>query len=232
MGRFSTISVDQVLTRTKLQLRIFDNAQDDYLSILIYEGLRHVDALPMLVKKNVKLCVSDGKAKLPCDFNKMLAVRGVVLGDIGNQHLCAQRVYVDTNFFRECGLNCDSNMQDFSTTFQINNGYIFLGSGGEEPDEIQLAYMGLNQDEHGNLLIYEDYERALFNYACCQFMMAFNENYNQYLIDRHNRTWVAQKNWLRGEAARYDFENTKFQIRLTFNAIAIDPIMYQIFTDL
>jgi len=231
MGRYSTITIDQVLTRTKAQLRIFDGAQDDYLQILIYEALRHVDAQPMLIKKCVKLCVVDGKATLPCDFYKLLAIKGVMTGVVGNQELYTTRVYVDTNFVRESGYG-DSEFQDYSAAFQLNGGYIFLGGGGTEPDEIHLAYLGLNQDNDGNLLIYEDYERALMNYACYQFCMAFNENYNQYLIDRYNRAWAAQKNWLRGEAARIDFENTKFQIRLTFNAIAIDPIMYQIYTDL
>lgn len=232
MSNRRTIPVTEVAIRTKAQLRIFDSAQDDFLQMLIYEGLRHVDALPMLIKKNCKICVSDGKAKLPCDFYKLLAIRGVSLGVVGNQNLYTDRVYVDRNFLRDEGVECGDEVQDYSSAFQINGGYIYLGYGGEETEEIHLAYLGLNEDADGNLLIYEDYERALTNYACYMFMMAFNENYNQYLIDRHNRTWVAQKNWLRGEAARLDFEKTKYQIRLTFNAIAIDPIMYQIFTDL
>lgn len=230
MGRFTTITIDQVLARVKTQLRIFDSAQDDYLTILIYEGLRHVDALPLVVKKCKTICVTDGKAKLPCDFYKLLAIRGVETTSTGHQH--TTRVYVDTHFVKQCNVDSDGNLQDYTSSFQINNGYIYLSNPSSETTDIELAYLGLNEDQDGNLLIYEDYERALNNYACYQFTLAYNENFNQYVIETYKRTWNAQKNWLRGEAARYDFENTKFQIRLTFNAIAIDPIMYQIYTDI
>ncbi len=219
MGRYSTISVNEVLTRAKLQLRIFDSSQDDYLQILIYEALRHVDALPMLIKKQEKLCVSEGRAKLPCDFNKLLAVITETQCEDGGKNVCTQQIYIDKPFLRECDIKCNS-FDDYSGTMQINAGYLFLSN----VDEVHIAYMGLNTDKDGNLVIYEDYERALMNYACAMFMMAFSENYNQYLIDRHNRTWIAQKNWLRGEAVRNDFDNTKFQIKKIFNAIVLNPM--------
>lgn len=240
MGRFTTITVDHVLARIKMQLRISDTSNDDYFQVLIFEAVRHIDALSIFVKKQAKLCIVDGKAQLPCDFYRLLAMRGKSNG------ICGTQVYIDRNFLNDCGCEVTNSLtttttavidgvpviQSFSPTFQFNNNIMYVGSNNDA-DEFEMAYMGLNQDKHGTFLIYEDFERALMSYACYMYCLSDNTGmYNQYQIEDYKRTWINQKEWLKGIAFANDFQNNKYKIKEILTAIALAPQAYQIWTDL
>ena len=232
MSKYQTISVEEVIARTKMQLRLTDTSQDDFLDVLINESLRHLDTLSLLVKKNKYICVSGGKAKLPCGFSQLLALRYKVTNYDGKQ-INTTPVYIDKNFLRSCDV--DDNIVDafesFENTFQINDGYIYFGSRSNI-EEVEIAYMGFNVDENDRLMIYEIYERALTAYACYKFAMAYMENFNQYAIEMYKREWTAQKNWIRGKDAKEDFQNTKFQINKIFGALVANSELMNYNSDL
>ena len=242
MGRFTTITIEQVLARIKMQLRISDTSNDDYLQVLIFEAVRHIDSLSIFTKKQAKICMEDGKGELPCDFFRLLAMRGKQSG------LCGQQVYIDRNFLTDCGCEIPNSLpltsvipnennilpvlQNYSPTFQFNNNVMF-SNPNNTASEFEMAYMGLNQDENGVFLIYEDFERALTNYACYQYCLSDNTGmYTQYKIEDYKRTWTNQKSWLKGTAFANDFQERKFKIKEIWTAIVLDPIAYQIYSDL
>lgn len=217
----ATISIDEVIARTKMQLRLSDTSQDDYLEVLINEGLKHLDTLSLTTKKQKCICVSNGRAKLPCGLVKLLALRYKATRYDGKQ-VNVSPVYIDKNFLRSCGVADDTLglYEDYFNSFQINDGFIYFSSG-LSIEEVEIAYLGYHTDDKDRVIIYELYERALTNYACFMFTMAYPENYNQYLIEKYQRTWIAQKNWIRGKDAKEDFENTKFQIGKIYNALLV-----------
>ena len=232
MSKYQTISVEEVIARTKMQLRLTDTSQDDFLDVLINEGLRHLDTLSLLVKKNKCICVSNGKAKLPSGFSQLLALRNKVTAYDGRE-VNATPVYIDKSFLRRCDV--DENIVDafetFDNTFQINDGYIYFGSRSTI-EEVEIAYLGFNVDDYDRIMIYEIYERALTAYACYKFSMAYMGNFNQYAIEKYQREWVAQKNWLRGKDAKEDFQNTKFQINKIFGALVANSELMNYNSDL
>jgi len=221
-GRYSTISVEEVISRTKMQLRITDTSEhDEYLEMMIFEGLKSLRTLSNFIKKQVELDVVDLKAKLPNDFYKLLGLR---FRDTNDGGLCSQILYSDTNFLRSC--DCDtslSNVEDFRNRFQIIPGYIILSSG-TSAETISLAYLGLNMDADGRILIYEDYERALSSYACYMFTNSYADDYKEATIERYHKTWVNQRALIRGLDAANDFQNQKRQIQDIFNSLAVSRL--------
>jgi hypothetical protein len=217
-----TISVDEVIARTKMQLKLSDTSNDDFIEVLINEGLKHLDTLSITRKFQKCLCIENGKAKLPCNFVKLLGIRYKTTNYDGKP-INVSPVYIDKNFLRSCNVP-DSTLEVYDSlddSFQINGGYIYFSSL-TEVQEAEIAYLGSNVDENDRMVFYEDYERALKAYACYQFTLAFIENYNQYVVEMYKREWVAQKNWVRGKDAVDEFNKTKFQMGKIFNALLVN----------
>lgn len=218
MDRTSTIHIDEVIARTKLQLGLTHTTEyDDYFTLMINEGLRHLDCLSLLVKKVCKIDIIDNKAQLPCGFVRLLAARTIDTNDIWNTI-----TYSDLKFLNKTG--CDTNeVNNYTDSFQINNGYIVFNNNTES-ETVMVAYMGWNTDDDGKLLIYADYERALSSYCAYQFTLSFFESYPESIRSDYKRTWIAQKNWIKGNDAKADFQNTKLEIQITVNAMCLNPI--------
>ncbi len=228
------ISIDQIISRAKIQLLIGNTSEhDDYLEIMISEGLRHLDALTLYVKKQCTLDIVDNKAELPKGFQKLLMMRFiaaeldpvVIDGVEVPQSLprCYPVFYVDTKFLNSCDCVNSVGWNDYSGTAQIVNNVLHFNSASNmESGQIHVAYMGLNTDENGRILIYEEYERALSAYACNKFTMAYFEKYPIGLSDRYYEEWRAQKAWIKGGAFKDEFQRTKMEISSTINALIID----------
>lgn len=217
-----TIPIDDVIARTRMQLRLSDTSQDDFLEVLINEGLKHLDTLSLTTKKQKCICVEGGKAKLPCGFVRLLGIKYKATRYDGKP-IDVTPVYIDKNFLRSCGVEEDALgiYDDFYNSFQINGDFIYFSSAGQF-DEVEIAYLGYHTDDKDRLLVKEMYERALTAYACYNYAMAYIENYNQYAIEKYSAVWKAQKQWIRGKDAREDFENTKFQMGKIFNALLVN----------
>lgn len=212
---YSEISVESIISRCKLQMRIIDSAQDNYLAMLIYEGLDHLNALSMLVKKQCEIVVTDKTAKLPKDLVRFLGARLCCDGATVNANNTLL-LYADTKFLNNCKVGTEGFV-NYIDYFQINNGFIHFGRD-MGIDKVVIAYLALNTDEDGNTVIHQKYERALTNYACYMFALSFNEDFNQYTIEKYNQTWVEQKNYLKGKAVMEDFELNKREISELMNS--------------
>ena len=218
MDRNETIGINEIIARTKLQLNLTNTTQyDDYFTLMISEGIRHLDCLSILTKKVCKVEIQDNKAQLPCGFVRLLAARTV-----DSDNVWGTMTYSDLKFLNQTGCSTD-NITSFMDSFQINNGYIVFNNNTEAATVI-LGYMGFNVDDDGNIVIYADYERALSSYACYQFALSFFESYPENIRAEYKRTWIAQKNWIKGNDAKIDFQNTKLDIQVLVNAMCINPI--------
>src|SRR3990167_6941740 len=216
---YSQISVEEVIARTKMQLRVGDSSYDDFFSVMIYEALNSLNALSQLTKKQCCLTFEGSTAKLPSDYVRSLALRLDTANDttndpIQNQLLngCQMYLYADLNFLKSCGCDANGALNWDRGGFQISGGYVHLNSEVEVL-EATLAYMGLALDKDGRKLIEERYERALASYCCWKFTTAWNERYNQYIINEYKQEWMAQKSKMIGIDVAQDFQRNKREIQ-------------------
>lgn len=232
---YNEISIESVIARAKLQLRLIDNSNDDYLEILIGEGLDSMDCASQLIKRQCEIEVCDRTAKLPVGFVKFLALRfdcdsnvdptnDPIQNQLFNRLRQFPMVYADTTFLNQCGIDCNSNgsfvVNNFTNTFQINKGHIHFNFD-PQVDTITLAFLGLNVNEFGKTLIYQRYERALAAYACYQFAMAFKEEYTNYIVENYNRTWIEQRNKIIGSDYMNNFSQDRFEISALMNGLMV-----------
>lgn len=232
--RYSEITVDEVVARAKMQLRLTStNEHDLFLEALAYEALDSLNALSQLIKKQCEITFTNNTSKLPKDFIKLLLLRinkcecNDTNDPINNQlfNNCSVALYVDTKFLNSCG--CDSlglnNLTPFGRGFQINNGFIHFNFSSDltEIQTATLAYMGVNTDKDGKSLIYQKYERAISAYLCFKFTLAWAENFNQYIIDKYNQEWVNQRSKIIGQDVANDFQNNKMEINKYFSSLLV-----------
>lgn len=231
------ISIDEVLARTKVQLLIANTTEhDDYLEMMISEGLRHLDAITLCKKKQCILDIVDSKAELPKGFQKLLGMR-ILKTVLMNQQvngimqqvpipICSPIFYVDTIFLNNCecdNLNGNNILQNFRDTMQISGNTIHFNSNNIESGQVSLAFMVLNVDEFGRILIYEEYERALSSYASYMFSLAYlQDNRSVAMADRYYAIWVAQKAWIKAGAWKDEFQKTKMEIASMVSALVSD----------
>lgn len=224
---FSTISVEEVIARIKMQLRIGDSSFDDYFSVMVYESLNSLNALSQFIKKQCQLTFEGSTAKLPEDYVRYLALKLDVANDttndpIANQILngCQMFLYADLNFLTKCGCDTNGALNWNRGGFQINQGFIHLNSSVEVL-EATLAYMGKNVDKDGRSVIEERYERAVSSYCCYMFTLAWAEKYSQYVIEEYKRTWQAQRAKMIGIDSAQSFQNDKRAIQNMWNAFFV-----------
>lgn len=212
LNRLTTIKLDDVRERTKMQLRLQNTTEhDDYLDVLILEGLRKLNNIYQIAKFSCKLEIIDHKACLPKNFVKLLGFS--LTCDDGGMPI----LYADTRFLAECECDINEPLMAYNETVQINKGYAYFKSN-LNITEARVAYMGLNVDDFGNMVIYEDFEIGLMHYACWLFMMAYPEDYPMNLTETHRRNWVAQKSYLKGSAQAEDFQRNKREIQNIFKS--------------
>lgn len=231
-GRFTTIGIEEIITSAKMQLRLQNTSEyDDYLDMKIREGARHLCALSIFQKRQCSLEINDGKAKLPKGFFRLLGARfknlTVTVDDITTiQTGCSRILYVDKAFMNDCNCNTTdtATILDYSQGFQIVGDIIHVGSA-ITAEAIEVAYLSFNTDDSGNIIFYEDYERALSNYACYQYCLSFSENFNQYVVNEYKQTWISQKNWIKGSDVANAAQQDKRGIQAVFNALVLSPIV-------
>lgn len=231
-GRYDTITMNQVISRIKMKLRLIDSSQDDYLNVLACEALDSMNAASQQGKFECPIKVCGQTAKFPKGIIKFLAARipcsedqNITNDPITNQLFNWQKqqplIYADTTFLNQCG--CDTTGMlpyNYANTIQINNGYLHFNRN-MEIDEITIAFLGLRVDEFGNSIIFQRYERALTNYACAEFADSFKEDFTEGQIQRWLATWVAQKAKIEGEDRMNNFENDRFEIAALANGLMV-----------
>ena len=99
-GLYNTVSIQQIISSAKMNLRIESSDDDIFFVRLANEGARHFDSLDTFIKRNCRLTINDGKAKLPNGFVQLLALRPCGSFEVG-----AGLVYVDQPWLNSNGIN-------------------------------------------------------------------------------------------------------------------------------
>lgn len=227
--RYSTISIEQVISRIKLKLRLQNTTEfDDMFETLICEGLDSLNASSQQGKFECEVEVCGQTAKLPKGLIRFLAAQlpcdaSVTNNPINDQTINLQRqipmIYADLTFLNQCGCNV-TGWRPFTNTIQINNGHIHFNMD-LGVDKIVIAWLGLKVDEFGNSVIFQRYERALTNYACAEYADSFKENFTEGQIQRYYATWVAQKSKIEGEDRMNDFQNDRVEISFLMSRLLV-----------
>lgn len=214
MGRYETISIEEIVAGCKMQLRIVDSSFDDFLSMYVHEGIRNLNCLSLFEKRQCTLDIIDLKSLLPIGFQQLLGLRysRTTAGDSIFQNM----LYVDKRYIS----TVSATTSNYENTFQISKGYIHYNDN-VNATEATLAYLGLNTDEFDNLIVYADYERALRAYACYNYALAFPEDFKENTTQRYLNTWKAQKMYIKGSDVQNDFKNRKYEMSKIFKAFLL-----------
>lgn len=233
-GIFATIPLTQCVASAKMQLRIGDTTDDDlWMEKLANEATRHLDCLSIFTKRQCSLDVHDGKSKLPNGFYRLLGLR------LGNGFDCGQMFYVDMPFLNSCGcvdVGLGVNFRNAVGAFQIQNGYIIYSTNMTFTDPIthvvtavtsvDLAFIGLNVDSDGLMVVRDDMERGVTAYICWMYCLQNADKYNSYQIEKWEQIWKAQKMWIQSVDLQNQFMNTRRQIAQISNAWVVDKTFF------
>ncbi len=243
-GDYNHISIDQIVASAKMRLRIGDSGEDDiFLERYANEGARHFDSLSTFVKRQCDLELVNGKAKLPNGFYQMLAVGScdAVTGFVNYW-------YVDQPFLETCGVDMQGNFIAAGGLFQIQDGYIYvtvganysnnhgtsvLGTSGSTTtnassvasgpvfitNNIKIAFIGMNVDDNGMMVVYSDMERGLVAYCVWMYMLDSPAGkYTPQQISANEQIWINQKKWYKSIQFQNNFRNNKRAIASVTNA--------------
>lgn len=220
LNRYNEITLSDVRERTKMSLRIQNTTEhDDFLDVLIMEGHRQLCTNFNLVKKVCCLEIEDHKARIPKGFSQLIGLRFA-----GSEGVGFSSWYADKKFITTCECYDLDNVCSSSDTFVINGQYIFFNSG-ISAEKCLLAYFGLNYNNEGDLIIYEDYERGLTAYACWKFLMSYHTDYPLNLTIEYKKEWVSQKAYLKGFAQVEDFQRNKREIQNIFKSLTVSNLL-------
>lgn len=221
-GYYNTITLNQVISSVRAQLRIDTSDDDIWIEKLVNEGVRHLDGLSIFVKSFACLTVEDSRAKLPHGYHSLIGIR-FKQPDIENTDgtiITSQNyfgvTYVDLSFIQS---STSTNNVAVSSSYQIIGGCIQFNNTIEDGAKIQLAYWGLNVDNDGLFVVYEDYERALTAYACWKYCLQNYDKYPNNLYSTYMLEWKAQKKWIKSNDVRDHFQKNKRAMASTMNAI-------------
>lgn len=223
-GVFAEDSLMAFVSVAKSQLKITDQDSDINFDRLANEAVRHLDCLSIMVKKECELKVSNGMAKIPNGYTKLIGIR------VGNNQCgwWGQMIYVDVPFLRSFGV--ETNYPYLCSTqgmYEIQNGVIMIYSnpGGVDREgvpipitDIRLSYWSFNVDSKGMMIGHDNYERAVAAYICYKYCLQNPEQYNQYIIEEYKQEWIAQKRFVKSVDSQNQFNNTKRQMASVMNA--------------
>lgn len=241
---YEQIPISNAVSRAKMQLGLGGTTDNDiWFETLADEAARHLGCLSLLVKKNCKIDIINGKAKLPCGFYKLLGLKfdiaftdfipdpnnpppaGANPNQGGNQYpynpYYFDAVYADLKFLNDWGVDGQTNFQPYQSVFEIIGNYIHFHSP-PATGIATLSYMGWNKDEDGMIIIYENYERAIWNYICYMFTLQNSDRYPVSTRMDYRETWKSQKAWLKGEEVLEHFRNTKQQVQEWMKSPVVD----------
>ena len=242
---YGQISVSDVIARAKMQLGISSTTEHDiWFETLANEAARHLDCLSVTIKRTCKLDIDGTTACLPKGLKQFIALRFVddcsgtsstediqtVSQNTGNLNITTfsslysftnNAVYADLKFLKTCGCDDDLGFYDHPNLFEIQGNTIFFH--GTPPSTTALiSFLGLNVDDNGMMLVYEDYERAMWNYICWCFCLQNFDRYPANLRSEYYSTWASQKAWIKSKEVAAHFKNTKRQVSEWANALVSD----------
>lgn len=196
----------EILPKVKLSLRLSGSDHDVFLLSLILEGARRLRTTETFIIDDCSLTVQNNSFELPCNAKRLLAYR----------LSCREGIFVDVPFFKGC---CSGNYFNYYPTVKQNGSTYYFVDPVTDGSTVDIAYTRLNTDGDGLIVINEEQEIALKNYACWQFALSYPEKYTPLQIRTWEKDYQYQSAYCRGAAARRTFENQREQISSKMNAI-------------
>jgi hypothetical protein len=215
------ITLGDCVSRAKMQLGLASTSDNDiWFETLADEAAKHLQCLSIYVKKQCNVEIENGKFKLPCGFGRFIGMR---FCDSDNGAFL-EGIYADLKFLTlDCGCSGEevSNFSNYNTLFEIIDDYAHFHTSPPS-DNATISYIGLNVNDDGMLIVYEKYERAIWNYICTNYADQNPEKIPGRTAAKYHETWKSQKAWLKGEDTKDNFEQTKKQIREWVKGLVVD----------
>ena len=207
------IDVKQILYSVKQELLMSDTTDHDaFLTVLIDQAASRLNTTERIVPENCTVTIEDNRFKMPDNAKEVFAFRGV--------GTCFGGIFIDVNFFSQCNCSVPSGVNMFNAITKKGRWFYFLS---QIPDgsEYEIAFTKVNRDCNGMMIINEECEIALINYACWRFSNAFQvtQNYTNNQIQTWYRDYNFQAARCRGNAAVRTKNQQREQISSKFNAI-------------
>lgn len=205
--------IKSLLFAVKKELTITGIEHDIWLLDLLDRAGSRLNTTERVAGKNCNIEIEDNRFKMPGDAKMLYAFRGV-----GN---CYGGIFVDTNFISTCGRTVTGWTGGLQNVITQRGRYFYFTNPIADGSEYELAYSAVNRDCDGLMIVNEECEEALINYACWRFSNAFRRT-QSYMLDQVN-TWKNdyqdQAKKCRGNAAVRTKNQQRDQISSKFNAI-------------
>jgi len=206
-GSFEYITSAYVVAGAKMNLGIKHSTEDDlYLEDMLNEGVKQLRNLQTFVPAIATLPIEGGKAKLPLGFVRFnkgdFPIRFVESnGQIDTStSIFTAPVFGNNSFFTDSPFADFAGYLPYTGAVNLSNGYLWLE--GTIPNQfLKIAYLSVNVDEAGNILIPAIAERALKAYMCWKYSSVYFKNYPQDIRIGWEREWKFGKKHLKGLAA-------------------------------
>lgn len=215
-----------VLTIVKQMLRLSDTTDHDiYLESLINSGARRLGTTETLIIKNCTATATDSRFYLPKDCKELLAFR--------SKDSCVQGTFVATNFFTQCGCNSllsSAGINYLSNLINIEGRWAYLQVSVPDGTEFEIAYSALNTDEDGMMVINEEQQIAIENYASWKFAISYPENYTRSQWEDWKNDFTLQSGKCRGLAARRSFKQSREQIKSKIHQMVNTGVSLSLFS--
>ena len=161
------MKIDDIISAASEELNCSYEANALWFEVLIYQAIKSHKTRKKMVEKTADSFVTDKKIILPDGWFKILAVYICSNGEI----FCPEIDYTiqgDTLIF-------DSNL------------------AVEDGTKIKVMYLGLRTDEHGDLLIPDDWERMLVAYIGWKYTRRYIKDFGVAVMQNYQREYQTQK---------------------------------------
>lgn len=241
-GVSDLIHIDQIVARTKRRLQLSDVSDYDAdIELFINEAAGSLRSKPNFIKKNCRLEIINGKAKIPRGFKKMNGLRMIIDAPVMTADTNTANIFNTTNAFWNQPIyleqtfltNCQNEPNSFPSQIPIV-GFVpsieIVGGFINFPipcpfDACVLSWEGYAISGESCILeLHPAYERGFSEYAVYMMLQTYWQ-INSEDPRRENRvqdalnTWTAQRAMLVSDGFADDAERNKFQFKRMLNAL-------------
>lgn len=213
-----------------MKLGISGTDQELWFGVELDHVLRKFNSPSTLQPIVQKVDVCDRKFKIPKGMFQMKGIR-LKLNDEENEDSSegqvTQPAYIPLIFYSST-FPYFASQYCMESVLTISNGYGHLNiSCSDEVECCFISYIGYHQDDHGNILIYENYENCLASYLCYMFLLQNPHYYTEAWVTKEIRTeyyqtYLAEKKFIKGSEKKIEFDQERLKLALTLDRIKIN----------
>lgn len=219
------ISVEQVINRAKMRLRLNNTEHDAYLEKIINELALGLGSQRSRGPKCTTISIDCHRAKLPDNFLEFTG--GKFVGDgcacgcrtnATGDELAIEELSTGSGncscpvWFVSRGVMSNFNGQGscsvYTNYFDIEGNYIIF-QPNITATEMKIYYQGDNTDCDGLMIIFSQWERGLSAGAAAEFALDYDEMYSPRKQQYWNKLWTNQKGHIIGaeNIARFNLDS-------------------------